>query len=134
MRTGVSSFLGGFLGALPSFYILFNCVALVGKRPAEQPRVGPRAVAGLRTVHKRSEAWSDPGAGSTQENMLHLRDRPEERQFIKMCFPAGKSDSDLCPQSSPDHSGGDIIQLGAGAAIFRKGHWFGLSPKASGPP
>lgn len=65
-----------------------------------------------------------------RENMLCLRDRPEERHFIKMCFPTGKSNSDLCPLSFPDHPLGNIFQFVVGANIFKNGHWFGIGPKA----
>ena len=41
---------------------------------------------------------------------------------IKNVSPVGKSNSVLCPQSSPDHPCGDTVQLEARADIFRNGH------------
>lgn len=122
MRTGVSSFLDGFGHAA----LLLHTVQLCGSSGKEALRTASCGPQGLLwdprlSINTPRLDWSDPGAGSTQENMLCLRDRRGKAVYNNVS-PVGKSNSVLCPQSSPDHPCGDTVQLEARADIFRNGH------------
>lgn len=75
------------LDALPCFYILFNCVALVGKRPSEQPPVGPRVYRGAHDCPQTCLDWTGVTLVlAALRRTCFASGTEEERQFIKM-FP-----------------------------------------------
>lgn len=118
----MSSFLGGF-GRAPLLLHTVQLCGSAGKEALRTASCGPQGLSWgprLPTNTPRLD-WNDPGAGSTQENMLRLRDR-RGKAVYKNVSPVGKSNLVLCPQSSPDHPHGDTVQLEARANIFRNGH------------
>lgn len=115
----------------PTFIYCLNYLALVREKTCGIPSSEPQGMLpSTQLLKKRPKSGMTLSPAVPRETMLCLSDGPEERHFIKMCFPDWEIKLRLLFLVLSRPPTWEHLQLGARADIFRNGYWFGISPKA----